>query len=131
VTVSRAKYLEVFISGLSVIFGIFVMRSVRVPHEKSIAPAMPLIDMVDFKRFGKGIGRKWTTGGESPYRVGDKRLTAMQEFEISKSMPSHSATRLRKVWCSTGVVGFDFVSGGTLCTTEWVLRYGVNHPISC
>jgi hypothetical protein len=53
----------------------FLVRLIRVPHKKSIAPAMPLIDAVDFQQVAQGKMRKWVAGGESLYRTGDKRLT--------------------------------------------------------
>ena len=75
VTASRAKYFGIFIFGLSVMFGIFVLRPVRAPHEKSIAPAMPRIASVDFQHFKKEMPGKRATSRELLYRAGGKRLT--------------------------------------------------------
>jgi len=78
VTASRVKYFEIFIFGLSVMFGIFVIRPVLVPHERSIAPAMPRIGIADLQQFGKGSSREEMAVGESLYRAGDKRLVTLR-----------------------------------------------------
>jgi hypothetical protein len=57
-------------------FGILAMRSFRAPQEQTLAPAMPQTDRVDLQLLGKRSARKRVAGGESPYRAGDKRLTA-------------------------------------------------------
>jgi hypothetical protein len=56
--------------------GIFVLRPVRVPHENSIAPAMPRIARVDFQHVKRETPGNRAGNREVLYRAGDNRLTA-------------------------------------------------------
>ena len=85
VTASRAKYFGIFIFGLSVMFGIFVLRPVLGPHETLIASDVPRIALVDFQRFKPEKSHQRAANGASLYRAGDKRLTGASEGRCDPS----------------------------------------------
>jgi hypothetical protein len=78
--------------------GIFVMRFVGVPHEKTSATAMPQVNSPDSQRVREGGMAKWVARGEAPYRAGDKRLTRGQGVLATEWLGS-----VRSLMCSPGV----------------------------
>ncbi len=81
--------IQPFSNGLHFSFCGFLVRSVHVPHERAIAPAMQQIGVVDFQQLKTGSVAKWVTRGASLYRAGAiiSRSGSGMDEEVKMPMP--------------------------------------------